>query len=108
MCLPYHEFDIASNGLFEILFAQIQPDASVSYKHIADGGASKVKSGMAENEYGIVCQDNILSLFVNGGIVRKLEENKYLLPKGNVGISVSSFRDVPVILDFFWVKISQP
>ena len=106
--LGWYEFDIASNGLFEILFAQIQPDASVSYKHIADGGASKVKSGMAENEYGIVCQDNTLSLYVNGSEVRKLEENKYLLPEGRVGVSVSSFREVPVTVDFFWVKISQP
>lgn len=104
----WYEFNIASNGLYEILYAKIQPDQTVSYTHIADGGSARIKSGMAKNEYGIVCQGKTLSLYVNGTEARTLEENKYLLPEGNVGVSVSSFRDVPVIVDFFWVKISQP
>ncbi|MBI5351156.1 MAG: hypothetical protein HZB50_00800 [Chloroflexi bacterium] len=104
----WYEFDIANNGLYEILYAKVQPDQTVSYSYIADGGSAKISSGMAENEYGIVCQGNSLSLYVNGNEVRTLDENKYLLPEGNIGVSVSSFRDVPVIVDFFWVKISQP
>ena len=104
----WYEFDIANNGLYEILYGQIQPDNTVSYTPIADGGSTKIKSGLADNEYGIVCQDNILTLYINGTEARRLEDKKYLLPEGKVGISVSSFRDVPVIVDFYWVKISQP
>lgn len=104
----WHEFNIANNGLYEIKFGRIQSDNTVSYTPIADGGSTKIKSGLAENEYGIVCQGNTLTLYINGAEARRLEDQKYLLPEGKVGISVSSFRDVPVIVDFYWAKISQP
>ncbi|MBI5945319.1 MAG: hypothetical protein HY864_13190 [Chloroflexi bacterium] len=104
----WYEFNIANNGLYEIKFGRIQSDNTVSYTPIADGGSTKIKSGLAENEYGITCQGNTLTLYINGVEARRLEDQKYLLPEGKVGISVSSFRDVPVIVDFYWVKISQP
>lgn len=103
----WYEFDIANNGMYEILFGKIVGDA-VEYTLIADGGSTEIKSGLAENEYGIVCQGNTLTLYINGKEARSLVDNKYLLPEGKVGISVSSFRDVPVTVDFFWAKISQP
>lgn len=62
-------------------------------------GSIEINSGMAENEYGILCQGNTLTLTINGKEVRSLVDSKYLLPEGKVGISVSSFRDVPVIAD---------
>lgn len=103
----WYEFDIANNGMYEILFGKIIGE-TVEYTLIADGGSVEINAGMAENEYGILCQGNALTLFINGKEVRSLVDNKYLLPEGKVGISVSSFRDVPVVVDFFWAKISQP
>ncbi len=103
----WYEFDIANNGMYEVLFGKIVGD-TVEYTLIADGGSVEINSGMAENEYGILCQGNTLTLFINGKEVRSLVDSKYLLPEGKVGISVSSFRDAPVIADFFWAKISQP
>ena len=104
----WYEFDIASNGLYEILYAQIQSDNTVAYTPIADGGSALIKTGQAENEYGITCQDTSLILYINGSEVRSLDEKKFLLPQGKIGISVSSFRDVPVTVDFHWVRVSQP
>lgn len=103
----WYEFDIANNGLYEILFGKIV-GSTVEYTPITEGGSTEIKSGMAENEYGIVCQGNVLTLYINGKEARSLVDNKYLLPEGKVGISVSSFRDVPVTVDFFWARISQP
>lgn len=104
----WYEFNIANNGLYQIVYGQIQPDNKVAYTPIADGGSTKIKSGLAENEYGIVCQGSTLILYINGEEARRLEDKKYLLPEGKVGVSVSSFKDVPVIVDFYWAKISQP
>ena len=103
----WYQFDIASNGLYEIFFAKAVGDA-VEYTRIADGGSGKIKTGWAENEYGIVCQGSTLILNINGAEVRRLEDKKYLLPEGKVGISVSSVKDAPVIVDVYWVSISQP
>jgi hypothetical protein len=101
----WYEFDIANNGLYEILFAQIQPDNTVSYTLMAEGGSTKIRSGLAENEYSIVCQDNILTLYINGTESRRLEDKKYLLPEGKVGISVSSFKDVPIQQIIIFVRL---
>jgi hypothetical protein len=103
----WYEFDIASNGLYEIFFAKTV-DTAVEYTRIAEGGSNKIKTGWAENEYGIVCQGTTLVLNINGTEARRLEDKKYLLPEGKVGISVSSLKDAPVIVDFYWARVSQP
>jgi hypothetical protein len=103
----WYEFNIASNGLYEINYAKIVGD-TVEYSPITDGGSNKIKSGLSENEYGIVCQGSTLVLYINGAEARRLEEKTYLLPEGKVGISVSSFRDAPVTVDFYWARISPP
>lgn len=103
----WFEFDVANNGLYEIVFGKIVED-KVEYTIMAEGGSTKIKPGLAENEYGIVCQGNTLVLYINGEEARRIEDQKYLLPEGKVGIAVSSFRDVPVTVDFFWARISQP
>jgi hypothetical protein len=103
----WYEFDVASNGLYEIFFAKAVGD-TVEYTQIAEGGSNKIKTGWATNEYGIVCQGNTLVLNINGAEARRLEDKKYLLPEGKVGISVSSLKDAPVIVDLYWASISQP
>jgi hypothetical protein len=103
----WYQFDIASNGLYEIFFAKTV-DNAVEFTRIADGGSGKIKTGWAENEYGIVCQGTTLVLNINGVEARRLEDKKYLLPEGKVGMSVSSVKDAPVIVDFYWAAISQP
>lgn len=103
----WFEFNIANNGLYEILYGKRNGD-SVEYIPIADGGSGAIRNGMAENEYGISCQGNTLTLYINGEQARRLEDKKFLLPEGKVGFAISSFRDVPVIVDFFWAKISEP
>jgi hypothetical protein len=103
----WYEFDIASNGLYEIFFAKPVGEV-VERTRIADGGSNKIKTGWAENEYGIVCQGNTLVLNINGAEARRLEDKTYLLPEGKVGISVSSLKDAPVTVDLYWARISQP
>ncbi len=103
----WYEFDVASNGLYEIFFAKPVGDA-VQYTRIADGGSNNIKTGWAVNEYGIVCQGNTLVLNINGAEARRLEDKKYLLPEGKVGLSVSSLKDAPVTVDLYWASITQP
>ena len=103
----WYEFDVASNGLYEIFFAKTVGDA-IEYTRIADGGSNKIKTGWAVNEYGVVCQGNTLVLNINGAEARRLEDKTYLLPEGKVGISASSSKDTPVTVYFYWAAISQP
>ena len=104
----WYEFNIANNGLYNIYYAQVEPDNTVIYSKIADGGYNKIKQGKDTNQIGISCAGRTLTLFINGFQVKQLDDNQYVLKSGKVGVSVSSFTDPPAIVGFDWVKVSQP
>lgn len=102
----WYEFNIANNGLFWIFHAKPREDGFVAYKILEEGGSNKIKQGLDVNEYAIVCQGNTLTLYINGNQTREIQDTG--LNSGKVGVSVSSFINLPVKVSFDWVKISQP
>lgn len=104
----WYEFNIANNGLYWIYHAIIRDDNSVVYTQIADGGSNKIKSGKAINKYSIVCNDRDLRLYINDNETRVLEENKFVLRDGLIGVSVSSFGMLPVKVEVDSITISEP
>jgi hypothetical protein len=104
----WYEFNIANNGLYNILYGFVAADGDIGYGRLADGGSNKIKSGKDVNTYKIICKDRQLSLYINGIETRVIEDNNYVLRDGKVGISVSSFKDLPVKVEYDWVTISEP
>jgi len=104
----WYEFNIANNGLYNILYGFVAADGNIGYGRLADGGSNKIKSGKDINVYKIICKERQLSLYINGIETRVLEDNNYVLRDGKVGISVSSFKDLPVKVEYDWVTISEP
>jgi len=104
----WYEFNIANNGLYNILYGFVAADGDIGYGRLADGGSNKIKSGKDVNTYKIICKDRKLSLYINGIETRVIEDNNYVLRDGKVGISVSSFKDLPVKVEYDWVTISEP
>ena len=103
----WYEFNMANSGILSILYAKVRPeDGYVSYTLIAEGGSNKIKQGHDVNEYSAICQGDTLALYVNDNLTREAKDNR--LTSGKVGISVSSFPDLPVKVNFDWVKISEP
>ncbi len=104
----WYEFNVANSGLYDILFARVTPDNKVSYSRIADGGSNKINQGKQTNIYGIICKGRSLTLTINGFETRRIVDNQFVLDKGKVGISVSSFNSLPVTVLFDSVTLSQP
>lgn len=104
----WYEFNIANNGLYWIYAAQVNSNNEVGYGLIYNGGSNKIKSGKETNEYTAICNGRTLSLYINGVEARTVTENKYALSSGKVGVSVSSFNNLPVQVDVDWVKVSEP
>ena len=102
--LGWYEFNIANNGLYNILYY----DAVMGqeYKRLFNGGSTAIKMGRATNTYTAVCQGDSLTLYINNRLVRTVHHSD--LKKGQVGISVSSFEDYPVLVNVNWLKISEP
>jgi hypothetical protein len=104
----WYEFNVANSGLYNILYGFYQADGNIGYSRIADGGSNKIKSGKEVNTYKITCNDRKLALYINGTETRVIEDNQHVLRKGKIGISVSSFNQLPVKVEFDWVKVSEP
>jgi S1-C subfamily serine protease len=101
----WYEFNIANNGLYNIL---IYDNTTESYERIADGGSTAIRSGRDVNTYTGVCSGDTLTLYINGVEVNSVQETRFRLKEGQVGLSVSSFDVLPINVEFGWVAISPP
>lgn len=104
----WYEFNIANNGLYEILYAEVTSDGKIGYNRITNGGSNDIKQGKDVNEYSITCSGDKLTLTINGSEVNTITEKNYRLRDGGVGISVSSFNVLPILVEMDWFKVSQP
>lgn len=104
----WYEFNIANNGLYDILYAEVQSNGDISYSRIANGGSNAINQGMDINEYTITCEDENLGLEINGDEVITVPERRYGLGSGQVGVSVSSFNVLPIRIEMDWIRVSEP
>jgi serine protease Do len=100
----WYEFNIANNGLYNILYYDGLVDHA--YKRLFDGGSTSIHMGRATNQYTAICKGDSLSLYINGVLERTVHDSN--LSQGQVGISVSSFEDYPVLVNVNWLTISEP
>lgn len=99
----WYEFNIGSDGLYNILrFDQRRGE----YVLLASGGSNSINMGKAVNVYTATCKGEKLTLWINGREIKQIEDAS--LREGQVGISVSSFDQYPVIVEFDTVEIFQP
>jgi hypothetical protein len=104
----WYEFNIYSSGLYDMYFTKPDSAGNLNYGLITEGGSNNINMGQAVNEYSIVCKKDSLTLFINGKEIRSVGLPNYVLENGKVGVSVSSFGQVPVKVLIQEVEISQP
>lgn len=105
----WYEATISNNGLYTIYFGKWDNNgATASYAKIADGGSTNIKAGREINTYALTCKGNTLTLTINGKEIKRVDEKQRGLREGQIGVGVSSFRYIPVEVEFDWIKISQP
>ena len=102
----WYEFNVDNDGLWEIYVYDILTGGK--YQLLNNGGSTAIKSGKAINEYTAICDGTTLSLYINGVKTTSFEEKRYALREGLVGIGVSSYKVLPIIVEFDWVTVSQP
>ena len=104
----WYEFNIANDGLYDILYGEVDSNGEIAYNLIANGGSLAIKQGKEVNEYSISCKGDELSLTINGDEVKTITERNYALREGQVGMSVSSFDVLPILIEMDWITISEP
>ncbi|HZW02608.1 MAG TPA: hypothetical protein VFF68_01675 [Anaerolineaceae bacterium] len=99
----WYEFNVGSDGLYNILRWD---EREYEYSLLASGGSNAINMGKAANLYTITCEDDILSLWINGFFVKEVRDRS--LREGQVGVSVASFNVYPVVVEFESVEIFVP
>ena len=104
----WYEFNISSDGTYNVLFGQLLGEGIANYLPIASDPTEYLTPGLMDYEIGLVCQENFLSLFINGKLFRKLDVTRFALSEGKAGVSTASFKDVPAIVTLDWFRVSAP
>lgn len=104
----WYEFNLASDGIYSVLFGQWLAAGIAQYTPIATDTTEYLQAGSLDHEIGLTCQKNILLLHINGKLFRKLDVTRYGLTEGRIGINAASFDETPMIATFDWVKVNEP
>jgi hypothetical protein len=104
----WYEFNIASDGTYNILFGQLLAEGIAQYTPIASGNTVSLVPGSLNNEIGLTCGDNTLLLIINGKLLRKMDVTNFGLIEGKVGVTASSYNETPVTILLNWVKVGAP
>jgi hypothetical protein len=104
----WYEFNLASDGTYGVLFGQWLAQGIAQYTPIANDTTEYLQPGNLDYEIGLTCQENLLFLYINGKLFRKLDVTRYGLAQGKIGINASSFGDIPMTATFDWVKVGEP
>ena len=78
----WYEFNLASDGTYNVLFGQWLAQGIAQYTPIATDTTEYLKPGNLNYEIGLTCQENILLLYINGKLFRKLDVTRYGLTEG--------------------------
>lgn len=100
----WYEWSVRSDGLWDLWAV------TDKYNRVFNGGTNAVKQGKAVNEYSMECNDNKISLSINGEEIKgsPFSESTYGLRDGAVGFNISSLWVTPVIVEVDWFKVSEP
>lgn len=104
----WYEFNISTDSTYNVLYGQWIAEGIARYTPILNDTSDRIATGNAINEMGLDCYENILQLYINDKLIRKLNVEHIGLASGKVGLSLGSFEEAPVILSFDWVEVSEP
>ncbi len=104
----WYEFNISSDGTYNLLYGQWLAEGIARYTPILNDTSERIRMGNTVNGIGLDCYENILQLYINEKLIRKLDVKHIGLTGGKVGFSLASFDELPVILIYDWVKVSGP
>lgn len=102
----WYEFNIYSDQTYMLLYGQWLAQGVVHYTPLYHSVSEKIKNGA--NEIGLLCQDSLITPFINGVQMRKWDEKKFGLTDGKIGILASSFDNTPFTSAYDWVKVNEP
>jgi hypothetical protein len=102
----WYELDVLEGQTYVLLFGQWLADGVARYTPLVRAQSEKIQAGA--NEIGLVCEGDTLTPFINGTQLRRRQETLFGLSSGRVGVAASAFEQVPAVVAYDWVQVSEP
>ncbi|MBI5351155.1 MAG: hypothetical protein HZB50_00795 [Chloroflexi bacterium] len=103
----WYEFSVASDGTYSVLYGQWLAQDIAQYTPIATDTTNHLAAGSLNHTIGMTCQGDTLFLYINGRLFRTLDVSRYGLAQGKIGITASSFDEIPMSAFVDWVSVSE-
>jgi hypothetical protein len=104
----WYQYEVFNSGAYNLYYSVWDEESKPVATLLADGVADSMLRGDAVNEIGMACADRDLSLYVNGQLARTYTDDQYVLRDGWVGVGVTSFDQIPLLVALDWLKITIP
>lgn len=98
----WYEFSFESGGVW-YLYAYKD-----GYNVLDNGGSNDLRQGKAVNEYSLICKDNVITMYINGKMLKSFTDRTYQFGEGQVGLNISSLNVLPVIVNVQSFDIAEP
>lgn len=98
----WYEFSVESGGLW-YLYA-----VDGDYNIIDNGGTNSLRQGKEVNEYQLVCNNEEITMYINGDKVKTVTDNTYGFNDGYAGFNISSLNVLPITVEVNWFEVSEP
>lgn len=102
------EYNVYSDGTYSVLYGQWLDNGIADYLPVLSSSSSAILPSGSSQEIGLICSGTTLSLLIDQTIIRSVDVSRFELATGKVGITVSSFENIPVMTAFDWVSVSEP
>ena len=102
------EYNVTTDGTYNLLYGQWLATGVADYLPITDGSSNLIQPSGAPQQISLLCLDTVLTLSINGTVVRSLDVARYELTEGKVGITTASYENTPIIAVLDWVTVREP
>ncbi len=105
----WFEFNVSTDGTYNILYGKWLSVGIAEYLPVTDDGFTKlIQPSGATQTVGLLCEGNTLSLYINDTVLRRVDVERFGLADGKVGMTASSFENIPIVVAFDWMRVSEP
>lgn len=102
------EYNVLTDGTYNVLYGKWLDTGIADYLPVIDGSSKEIGQSGEIQRIGLTCSGTILRLHINGNIVRSVDVSRYELGEGRMGLTASSFGNVPVVVVFDYVIVAEP
>lgn len=102
------EYNVYSDGTYSVLYGQWLASGIADYLPVLSSSSNAIQPSGTSQEIGLLCSGATFSLFIDQTLIRSVDVSRFALANGKIGITASSFENIPVIAALDWVKVSEP